>query len=385
MRDINWNTLRLATSFCAFGFLLSGFIVWLLGKEALGWLLLIALGAAAVILMIASTLIERRWNPKSGEIKVVQDTMGPSEGTSSPEGRFTSGDGTQSEAHHSPIPRTTTGFRNRLPVFLDEARLVGSRQAPLAAGEVGTTRLHAWGASRQGNGHMRVGCPREDAFAMRSLDWGIVAVVTDGVGSTRRAGACAATVAETCAAYPWVNPVAEGEWAAQVGEVLVCVNAAVHAGEPDAEQVFGRDRGSSTLLVCLVVPEGPTERVFWASVGDSAICRLNRSKGRNPEFVNTAPFSSGGMTDAVPVEVVNYEMGDFTADLSSEFLLLLSDGCALPLRQDPESYRKYFNGIVEQRSDPSHMLAAIRHSGAGFDDDITAVLVARPGAAHGSY
>ena len=98
--------------------------------------------------------------------------------------------------------------------------------------------------------------------------------------------------------------------------------------------------------------------------------------------INRAPLVSGP-TEALPYSSSREPQMEYgyhiPVDLKSDILMLATDGCFKPMYQCPGPYIKNFSDIVQNIADASHLLSAIRQDGAGYIDDITAVLISSRG------
>lgn len=386
------------------GFLLVGWLLTAIGTLAI--IILVAIGAARGLLLVLSIVVlfgvvlsaldilirmvslrrgESRADgnntnaqdpTRAGETdrkRVSEITISTTDGTAErPEKRVRDQPNSGAEARHQLATR-------EVPELAALHTVDGSHHPALAAAFVQFGALGAWGASRRGRRHIASGAPREDAFALRATDQGIVIVVADGVGSTPDAHLAATAAAAACAAYPWQEARSRPEWEDTVNRALIAIQAAVAQRVPLTRAGVRSPRPSTTLVAGLVIPQGPRGIVFWCSVGDSAISRLQRRDGGRLHIVNRAPTSSDPVTSALPSTSPSVETGVFDIDFQQDFLLLTTDGCSKPIRQNPELYIRDFNSIVENENDASFLLAAIQQKGAGFDDDATTVLVSLAG------
>ena len=252
-----------------------------------------------------------------------------------------------------------------------------STHPEFAAGFIRSSGLTAWGASRRGRSHVKNNTPRQDSFSIRAMHGGLVAIVADGVGSTKLAEKASAKAAAACIEFDWHTPRSEDEWYKEVMEAIEFAHYAIIGDLSCDENQFP----STTLTTAVVTQSSKGYILDWFSVGDSAIMTIPFDPSGQISIINRAPLMDGP-TAALPysphgpqVEYGYHSRIDFRTDI----LVLATDGCFKPMYQCPGPYIKNFSGIVQDVADSSHLLAAIRQDGAGYTDDSTAILIASTG------
>lgn len=223
-------------------------------------------------------------------------------------------------------------------------------------------------ASRIGRRHIAGGIAREDCYAIRDLPEGVVAVVADGVGSTRGAQAASDLVCRFMAYLPW-DLTDTSSWQGQVGARIKELEITL------LQEVGGPEVGASTMVFVLLQPgEEPNRyRLWWAALGDSELLVVSATDSL--QRLNREPGLKRDGTSALPGHAAQVEAGWVDLDMTGRQVLLTTDGFAEPFHRDPASSMRDLNSAVSA-GDPAYLLAAIRQTGSAYHDDATAVLFA---------
>lgn len=279
--------------------------------------------------------------------------------------------------HHPGRHRITT------PVFdeKDSAHFAysDSTHPEFAAGFIRSSGLIAWGASRRGRSHVKNNTPRQDSFGISAIHDGLVAIVADGVGSTESAEKASEAAVAACRGFDWRTPRSEEEWHNEIMMAIEFVHQNIISATKNLPY---KGRSPSTTMAAAILTRSSKGYILdWFSVGDSAIMIIPLDPSEQIHPINRAPLVSGP-TEALPysssrgLQGLQMERGyHIPIDFKSDILMLATDGCFKPMYQCPGPYIKNFSGIVQNAADASHLLSAIRQDGAGYDDDITAVLI----------
>lgn len=255
-----------------------------------------------------------------------------------------------------------------------------STHPELAAGFIRSSGLIAWGASRRGRSHVKNNTPRQDSFGISAIHGGLVAIVADGVGSTKFAEKASEEAAAACTGFDWRTPRSEEEWHDEIKMAIEFVHQNIISA---AKNLSHEGQSPSTTMTAAILTRSSKGYVLdWFSVGDSAIMIIPLDPSGQIYPINRAPLVSGP-TEALPYSSSRgpqFEYGyRVPVDLKSDIIILATDGCFKPMYQCPGPYIENFSGIVQNVADASHLLSAIRQDGAGYDDDITAVLISSRG------
>lgn len=258
-----------------------------------------------------------------------------------------------------------------------------STHPEFAAGFIRSSGLIAWGASRRGRSHVKNNTPRQDSFGISAIHGGLVAIVADGVGSTESAEKASEAAVAACRGFDWRTPRSEEEWHDEIMMAIESVHQNIISA---AKNLPYKGRSPSTTMTAAILTRSSKGYILdWFSVGDSAIMIIPLDPSGQVHTINRAPLVSGP-TEALPysssrgLQGLQIERGyHIPIDFKSNILMLATDGCFKPMYQCPGPYIKNFSGIVQNVADASHLLSAIRQDGAGYDDDITAVLISSRG------
>lgn len=222
-------------------------------------------------------------------------------------------------------------------------------------------------ASRIGRRHINEDIPREDSYAVRRSSHGLLAVIADGVGSTRAAHTASDLVSRLMADWPW-DPCGPTPWQDQV---QMCVN---NLQKKLLQDIGDSSNGASTMCFALLQPaEMPNRyRLWWAALGDSELMLVSDAGYCT---VNKEPQAKHESTSAFPNDVAHVEAGCIgDLDMTQQQVLLATDGFAKPFHRDPAASMRDLNSALAS-GDPAYLLAAIRQTGSAFHDDATAVLL----------
>lgn len=258
-----------------------------------------------------------------------------------------------------------------------------STHPEFAAGFIRSSGLIAWGASRRGRSHVKNNTPRQDSFGISAIHGGLVAIVADGVGSTESAEKASEAAVAACRGFDWRTPRSEEEWHNEIMMAIEFVHQSIISATKNLPY---KGRSPSTTMTAAILTRSSKGYILdWFSVGDSAIMIIPLDPSGQIHPINRAPLVSGP-TEALPysssrgLQGLQMERGyHIPIDFKSDILMLATDGCFKPMCQCPGPYIKNFSGIVQNAADASHLLSAIRQDGAGYDDDITAVLISSRG------
>lgn len=223
-------------------------------------------------------------------------------------------------------------------------------------------------ASRIGRRHVEGGTVREDSYAVRKVCQGLLAVVADGVGSTRAAHSASDLVSRSMAEWPWdlSDPTT---WSTQVRECVESLERTL------LQQIGDPRTAASTMVFVLLQPtEAPNHhRLWWAALGDSELLVVSGTDCWT--LINEEPRTEREGTSALPGHATQVEAGVVDLDMTHQQVLLGTDGFAEPFHRDPAASMRDL-GSALAAGDPSYLLAAIRQTGSAFHDDATAVLIA---------
>ena len=286
------------------------------------------------------------------------------------------------DSHYPGRHRTTavSDEKDSAHVAYSDSTHSDSTHPEFAAGFIRSSGLIAWGASRRGRSHIKNNTPRQDSFGISAMHSGLVAIVADGVGSTEFAEKASEVAVAACVEFDWRTPRSEKEW---YDEIMMVIKSVHHNIISAAKNLPYKDQFPSTTMTAAIVTRSSKGYILdWFSVGDSAIMIIPLDSPGQIHPINRAPLVSGP-TEALPYSSsrepqmkYGYHM---PVDLKSDILMLATDGCFKPMYQCPGPYIKNFSDIVQNIADASHLLSAIRQDGAGYIDDITAVLISSRG------
>ncbi|WP_277064119.1 protein phosphatase 2C domain-containing protein [Schaalia cardiffensis] len=231
-----------------------------------------------------------------------------------------------------------------------------------------------WAASRVGRRHLCANLPCQDAFATRSTDSIVSMIVADGVGSHRFSEFSSRRVVSTLTNIPF-EEIFRGCWKATAREIISMARDDLIA---EFRTVFDFDRVAGTTVVAAWARNhGDRVETRWLSIGDSAISVLALAKTPHAEgrfrVLNRGAKMRTEFTDSLPSSGSDFQWG--VEDLvAGQLLLLASDGYFKQLEEQPEHTFRNISRVINGLGDPAQFLLALRHDGAGFDDDATAIL-----------
>lgn len=274
----------------------------------------------------------------------------------------------------SPASSTRKVERKIEPIAAPTA-VVPTAPIPALVGDrliLGDVQLLA--ASRIGRRHIDNGTMRQDSYVVRNVREGLLAVVADGVGSTRAAWDAADLVGRFMANWSWRLDLRNPDlWQAQAQKCVKALEDTLlrQLGDPRTSN----DAGASTMIFVVLQPtEVPNRyRLWWAAVGDSELLVLTGEDSWDP--VNEEPHAKYEGTCALPGDAVHVEAGYRDLDMTKQRVLLATDGFAEPFHRDPAASIRDLD-LAMEAGDASYLLAAIRQTGQAYRDDATAVLFA---------
>lgn len=231
-----------------------------------------------------------------------------------------------------------------------------------------------WAASRIGRRHTRVGLPCQDAFSVWSAAAMAGMAVADGVGSHPFSERSSRLAVSALQAVP-IQSVFQGDWSDNAARIIEKVCTVVEDGFRNA-RVSDRVPGT-TLVGAWTRSIGDRIETRWLSIGDSAIAVLEPldSEPSNGGFhvLNVGPQLHNESTDSLPANFSRFE-SSVEYLVPGQLLLLASDGYFKQLEEQAPHTLNNISRVINGLGDPAQFLLALRHDGAGFDDDATAVL-----------
>ncbi len=212
--------------------------------------------------------------------------------------------------------------------------------APLGETPSLAGKAYAYGASRVGREHLRVGKNNQDGFSLRAEGRRAVAVVTDGCGSQAHSEVGALLGAQFLAGHLWRAPLtselAEGATLA-LGDFLSRLVSEV--GGASTAEVLERHFLFTFLAA---VKEGPRAMVF--GVGDGAVIVDGVLRQLDPGPDNAPAYCAYRLTgQGDPRPQLHFE-GD------AAVVAVMTDGFDGLLRQDSERVTGLFEGASEWRN-----------------------------------
>lgn|GEM_PF-6151456 len=267
------------------------------------------------------------------------------------------------------------------------ARLVTSAVGMLSAhsGIVGPSMAYA--ASSAGQSHLAEGLPREDSYALSSLNSRFgSAAVADGVGTSRDAHVAAFVVAQLAVRMinDWHEGRAHGSWQ-QLGYDLVALaseqlkeNKRVEFTRnlmgyvPSSHAARQKHAAPSTTLAAVAFEQKQDYLdINWLTFGDCAVLSLEDGRW---EWLSGFPDRLAQSTPALPGKATNLKSGRTSLD-NRGILVLATDGFADAIDLHPRGLADAITSAIEERVSVAKFCTLLDFDIGGLYDDKTVVLL----------